>query len=181
MKHPLQQLNNNTKEYLFGIKTATTNITSTIVQNNNNNHQMDIVDMFEKINNTMLYIKQQQDDLNEKFNTIVMKLNTHNNDIGRIKYCIYEIIYLFTTTSTLNNVLKEWEIRRQQTMEMLDIKSELSFLLLNTSSLKLYHYDLFESLNSLNVSVIVSNGTQDDKDTLTYFVELTYIFEENSE
>ncbi|CAF1457482.1 unnamed protein product [Rotaria sp. Silwood1] len=42
----------------------------------------------------MLYIQQQQDDLNEKFDTIAMKLNTHNNDIGRIKYCIYEIICL---------------------------------------------------------------------------------------
>ena len=50
--------------------------------------------MFEKINNTMLYIKQQLDDMNEKFDTVAMKLNTHNNDIGRIKYCIYEITCL---------------------------------------------------------------------------------------
>ncbi|CAF1460946.1 unnamed protein product [Rotaria sordida] len=89
-----QTWSGNTKEYLFGIETATNNTTSTTVQNNYNNHQMDIVDMFEKINNTMLYIKQQQDDLNEKFDTIAMKLNTRNNDIGRIKYCIYEIICL---------------------------------------------------------------------------------------
>ncbi|CAF5050702.1 unnamed protein product, partial [Rotaria sp. Silwood1] len=84
----------NSKEYLFSIKTATDNTTSTTVQNNNNNHRMDIVDMFEKINDTMLYIKQQQDDINEKFDAIAMKLNTHNNNIGRIKYCIYEIINL---------------------------------------------------------------------------------------
>ncbi|CAF3265582.1 unnamed protein product [Rotaria sp. Silwood2] len=52
---------------------------------------------------------------------------------------------------------------------MLNIRNELSFLLLNISSLKLYLYDLFELLNSIHVSIIVLNGTRHDNDTLKNF------------
>jgi hypothetical protein len=83
----------NVKEHLFDIETAATSASpKTIVNNNNNNYQTDIVNMFEKINNTMLHIKQQQDELNGKFDTLERKLNYHNNDIKQINYCIYDIL-----------------------------------------------------------------------------------------
>jgi len=82
---------------------------------------------------------------------------------------LQDLISEWTAASTLNNVLTNWKKRRQQTLDMLNVKNELSFLSLNISTLKLYLYDLFELLNSLQVSVIVLNGTRHDKDTLKYF------------
>ncbi|CAF4200463.1 unnamed protein product, partial [Adineta steineri] len=82
--------NGKTKEHLFGAETTTNNATPSII--NNNNYQTDIVNMFEKINNTMLIIKQQQDDLKNKFDVIDMKFKSYNNDIIQMKYCIYEIL-----------------------------------------------------------------------------------------
>ncbi|CAF5210608.1 unnamed protein product, partial [Rotaria magnacalcarata] len=63
----------------------------------------------------------------------------------------------------------KWEERRQQTSDMLNVKNELSFLLLNICSLKLYLYDLFQLVNSLDLSVIILNGTRNDDDALKYF------------
>ncbi|CAF0803814.1 unnamed protein product [Adineta steineri] len=85
-----QSWNGKTKEHLFGAEITTNNATPSIV--NNNNYQTDIVNMFEKINNTMLLIKQQQDDLKNKFDSIDMKFKSYNNDIIQMKYCIYEIL-----------------------------------------------------------------------------------------
>jgi hypothetical protein len=82
---------------------------------------------------------------------------------------LQNLIAEWTTSSTLNNVLLKWEERRQQTSDMLNVKNELSFLLLNICSLKLYLYDLLQLLNSLHVSVIVLNGTRHDDDSLKYF------------
>jgi hypothetical protein len=53
---------------------------------------MDGVNLFNKTNNTMLHIRQQQDDLNGKFDSLDTKLNYYNNDINQIKYCIYDIL-----------------------------------------------------------------------------------------
>lgn len=81
-----------------------------------------------------------------------------------------ELITEWTTAATIENVLTKWENRRQKTfIDMLNIRNELSLLLLNINSLKLYLHDLFELLNTLQVSIIVLNGTRDDKPTLKYF------------
>ncbi|CAM4835513.1 unnamed protein product [Rotaria magnacalcarata] len=82
---------------------------------------------------------------------------------------LQDLIAEWTTSSTLNNVLMKWEERRQQTWDMLNVKNELSFLLLNICSLKLYLYDLFQLVNSLDVSVIILNDTRNDGDALKYF------------
>jgi hypothetical protein len=79
---------------------------------------------------------------------------------------LHDLLLEWTTSSTLDNLLMKWEKLRQQTLDMLNITSELSFLLLNISSLKLYLYDLFELLNSLHVSIMVLNGTRHHNDTL---------------
>ncbi|CAF4159733.1 unnamed protein product [Rotaria magnacalcarata] len=75
----------------------------------------------------------------------------------------------WTTVSTLDNMLKKWDIRRQQTIGILNVINDLPFLLLNISSLKLHLYDLLELLNSLHVYVIALNGTRHDNDALKYF------------
>ena len=75
----------------------------------------------------------------------------------------------WTSSATLEYLLTQWERRRQQTINMLNVNSELSLLLLNINSLKLYVHDLFELLNSVNVSIIVLNGTRKDNPTLKYF------------
>ena len=85
-----QAWSSNTKEHLFSTETAGKNATSTTI--NNSNYQTDIVNMFEKINNTMLHIKQQQDDLNGKFDALETKFNYHSNNIKQLNFCIYEII-----------------------------------------------------------------------------------------
>jgi len=50
---------------------------------------------------------------------------------------LQDLISEWATASKSNNALIKWEKRRRQTLDMLNVKSELSFLLLNISSLKL--------------------------------------------
>lgn len=80
-----------------------TDINSTTVNNNNNNnYQIDIANALNKMNNTMSHIKQQQDDLNKRFNLFDMNLIYHINDIDQIKICINDILCpLLTTTYEL--------------------------------------------------------------------------------
>lgn len=79
---------------------------------------------------------------------------------------LQELIAEWTTATTLDNVFTHWERRRQQTVNMLNVKNELTLLLLNVNSLKLYLNDLFDLLNTLDVSILVLNGTREDKPTL---------------
>lgn len=79
---------------------------------------------------------------------------------------LQDVIYEWSNTPTLNGLLKRWEERKQKTRDMISITNDLSFLLLNISSLKLYLYDLLELLNSLHVSIIVLNGTRNNESTL---------------
>jgi Reverse transcriptase (RNA-dependent DNA polymerase)/Endonuclease-reverse transcriptase len=82
---------------------------------------------------------------------------------------LQDLVSEWTTTPTLENILGDWEKRRQLTSDMLNTTNDLSLLLLNISSLKRYLYDLFEVLNSLQVSIIVLNGTRNDVHTLKQF------------
>ncbi|CAF4356502.1 unnamed protein product, partial [Rotaria magnacalcarata] len=204
----------NTTDYLFGNELE-------INGNNTTNSHVEFIKVLEKINSTMSLIKDQQDELNSKFDTLDTKLNRYNNDFNQIKICINEILCPlikeisnqvlqkakglnkqtlaplhdklinfmsksivssneidvaddtinaeWTTSSTLDNLFTDWEQRRQQTANMLNVTSKLSFLLMNISSLKLYIYDLFELLNQIHVSIIVLNGTRDDNDALKCF------------
>jgi hypothetical protein len=76
---------------------------------------------------------------------------------------LQEILTEWTTTPTLDNLMSKWEKRRQRTDRMLNIKCELSFMMLNVSSLKLYLNELMELLNELHFSILVLNGTRDDE------------------
>jgi hypothetical protein len=90
-----QAWSTNTKEHLFSNKTPTTTNASPTYLNNdysNNNNQTDITNILNKIHVTMLHIKHQQDELNERFNIFDLKLNHYNNDISNIKCCINEIL-----------------------------------------------------------------------------------------
>ncbi|CAF2065349.1 unnamed protein product [Rotaria magnacalcarata] len=94
-QQPRQAWSTNTKEHLFCNKTPTTTNASAAYLNNdysNNNNQIDMNNTLNKIHDTMLHIKQQQDELNERFNTFDMKLNHYNNEISSIKCCINEIL-----------------------------------------------------------------------------------------
>ena len=75
-----------------------------------------------------------------------------------------DLILQWTTTATLENLFTKWEHRRQKTRNMFNIKNNLSFLLLNISSLRPYLYDLFELLNQIHVSIMNLNGTRHDAD-----------------
>jgi len=111
--------------------------------------------------------------MNPNANTFIPIQKDHhlipmNNLSKKQTKILQDLISEWSTASTLNNVLTNWEKRREHTLDMLNVKNELSFLLLNISSLKLYLYDLIELLNSLHVSIIVLNGTRQDNDALKY-------------
>ncbi|CAF3210753.1 unnamed protein product [Rotaria sp. Silwood2] len=75
----------NTTAHLLGYEVVTDG-------DNNTNNQVDFIKMLEKINNTMLYIKDQQDELKSKFDAFDMKLNHYNQDINQMKFCINDIL-----------------------------------------------------------------------------------------
>lgn len=77
----------NTTTHLFGHDIATN-------RNHNTDKEIDCINIniLEKINNTMLCIKDQQDKLNSKFNSFERKLNCYVNDVNQLKSCINDII-----------------------------------------------------------------------------------------
>ncbi|CAF2838713.1 unnamed protein product [Rotaria sp. Silwood2] len=86
----------NTRENLFGNDirnvTPTTGATSSSMVNDNNNYQLDITNVLNQINNTMLVVKQQQDELNKKFSLFEVNLNSYSNEMNHIKFCINDIL-----------------------------------------------------------------------------------------
>ena len=55
-------------------------------------NQIDIADILNKINNTMVAISQQQHALNDKFTALSAKLNIHSTEMNHINYVIDEIL-----------------------------------------------------------------------------------------
>lgn len=82
----------NTIENLFGTNNESSSIAATDVSKNTSISQMNTLHMFEKLNNTMLLLKEQQNELNEKLDIINATLKYHHNDFNQIKHCITEII-----------------------------------------------------------------------------------------
>ena len=82
---------------------------------------------------------------------------------------LQRLIFEWETTSTLNTLLNKWGGRKTETTNMLDTKSEINIMLLNTSSLQLYLPDLFLLLENVPCSIVVLNGTyHNDKATRVF-------------
>lgn len=70
------------------------------------------------------------------------------------------------SSPTLDYVLRKWEARQFHTEKMLIGNHNLSFLLLNINSLKPHLYDLLALLDTIQVSIIILNGTRHDSAAL---------------
>jgi hypothetical protein len=81
----------NTNQHLFGIDTVK-NIDSSITLDKINNQKIDIINMFDTINDTMLQIKQKQVELQGKIESIDKKLENYQYDMSQVKTCIYDIL-----------------------------------------------------------------------------------------
>jgi hypothetical protein len=102
---------------------------------------------------------------NETFTISAEKLS--KNEIKIFQKLVLE----WTHTPTLDLLLTNWKNRLEQTQLMLNIKHDISVLLLNVSSLKLYLLDVFNLINSHTPPIIVLNGTYHDDDTIKRFTQ----------
>ena len=161
----------NVKEHLFDTVTAATNASLKTIANNDNNHQIDIVNMFEKINNTMLQIKQQQDELNGKFDVFEMKLNHHNNDIKQINYCIHDILCPLVKEISNQIHLKAKGVNKQT-------RSPLYNKLVDFISKNTIFNNNNNSNNNNNINDLTSDqSTAQDRSTSNYISYQSTIYE----
>ena len=65
---------------------------STRTQTKNGNCETNIINMFPRIGNAVLGIRQQQIELNDKFDPINAKLNSQNENINQLRYGLYDAI-----------------------------------------------------------------------------------------
>ena len=72
-------------------------------------------------------------------------------------------------TATLNSLLTSWAKRQEKLSDQLEIKENISFLLLNVSSINRYHIDLFSLIENIAPSIIVLNGTHHDDKSIKQF------------
>ncbi|CAF1674458.1 unnamed protein product [Rotaria magnacalcarata] len=75
----------------------------------------------------------------------------------------------WTMTPTLDSLLENWNKHREKTMSMLNVKHEISFLLLNVSSLNMYLLDVFKLIDSVSSPIVVLTGTHHDDSTVRLF------------
>ncbi|CAF3177615.1 unnamed protein product [Rotaria sp. Silwood2] len=82
---------------------------------------------------------------------------------------LQQLISEWSTIPTLNSLLDKWEERNKETINMLNIKSEMKIMLLNVSSLKLYLPDIFLLLENTPCSIVVLNGTHHNDEAIRSF------------
>lgn len=83
----------NTNHHLFGNPTIPLNTQST--DNNSitsGNDQASIINILAKISSTMMEIKQQQDALASKIDSIDSKAKAYHSELEQIKHCVYDIL-----------------------------------------------------------------------------------------
>jgi hypothetical protein len=80
-----------------------------------------------------------------------------------------ELTVEWTSTPTLNGLLHKWDERSKSTSDMINVKSDLTIMLLNVSSLKLYLPDIYLLLENTPCSIIVFNGTHHNDETVKIF------------
>ena len=89
-----QAWNGNSNEYLLGPVPTTNTTSSTSTKNNNMDYEMNIFNMFEKIEKAIVDFKQQQVELNNKFDGINAKLNYHNDNINLSSSIAFMMFYV---------------------------------------------------------------------------------------
>ena len=82
----------NTIENLFGTKNQSYNSTVAETSRSNNSNHLEVIVMFDKLNSSMQQIKEQQNELNKKFDTLNRTLDYHRKDVNQLNHCVYEII-----------------------------------------------------------------------------------------
>jgi hypothetical protein len=82
---------------------------------------------------------------------------------------LQDVISEWSKSSTLDLLLEHWNKHRTKTLSMLNIKRDISFLLLNVCSLNLYLFDVFNLLHTVSSPIIVLNGTHHDDKTVKLF------------
>jgi len=101
---------------------------------------------------------------NETFTISAEKLSKNETKIFQ------KLVLEWTHTPTLDRLLTRWNNRLEKTQSMMNTKHDISVLLLNVSSLKLYLLDVFNLLNS-HTSIIVLNGIYRDDETIKHFTQ----------
>ena len=77
--------NGNTTAYLSGNEVL-------INENNSRNKEVELVNVLEKINRTMSYIKNQQDKLKIKLDACEKKFDIFIRDVNQLKLCVNDIL-----------------------------------------------------------------------------------------
>ena len=83
---------------------------------------------------------------------------------------LQQLIFEWETTPTVNTLLNKWDGRKTETTNMLNTKSEINIMLLNTSSLQLYLPVLFLLLENIPCSIVVLNGTYHNDKVQGFFL-----------
>ncbi|CAF1308632.1 unnamed protein product [Adineta steineri] len=82
----------------------------------------------------------------------------------------------WTSTPTLNHLLDKWSNYRDKTLSMLNIKDNISILLLNVSSLNHYMDETFNLIDSTSPPIITINGTHHDEKSIKKFTKHFFNF-----
>ncbi|CAF3588801.1 unnamed protein product [Rotaria sp. Silwood1] len=77
----------------------------------------------------------------------------------------------WTNTPTLDLLLDKWSIYRDKTLSMLNIKDNISILLLNVSSLNRHMVEIFKLIDTTSPSIITLNGTHHDERSTKQFTK----------
>jgi hypothetical protein len=80
-----------------------------------------------------------------------------------------ELIREWTSTPTLDALLDRWDLHKTTTLSMMNDKEEISFLLLNVSSLNAHLAEIFNLLNRVVVPIVVLTGTHHDDNSAKRF------------
>ena len=80
-----------------------------------------------------------------------------------------EVIDEWTRAPTLDALLNDWVDHRTKTTSMMNKKGEISFLLLNVSSLSRHLVDVYELLNRVDAPFVMLTGTHHDDKTIKLF------------
>ncbi|UJR12690.1 hypothetical protein I4U23_016864 [Adineta vaga] len=99
----------------------------------------------------------------------IHKTTTHIDVTNLTKYeenLFREIFQEWTSTSTFNILLKNWSLYREKTLSLMKNKEDLTFLLLNVSSLNRYLIEIYKLIEDSSPAIITLNETfHDDKAT----------------
>ncbi|CAF1161318.1 unnamed protein product [Rotaria sordida] len=77
----------------------------------------------------------------------------------------------WTSTPTLDLLIDKWSIYRDKTLSMLNIKDNISILLLNVSSLNCHMVEIFKLIDTTSPPIITLNGTHHDERSTKQFTK----------